>query len=171
MECLHQRLRQGEAGGLDHDVLDAALGKDGIERRHELVGDGAAQAAIGEFDDVFFGTGVIAAAFENLAVDADVAKFVDDHREPPALRVGEHMADQCRLAGAEKAGDDGAGMRASEPVIRQSLKSMGGTRAISPRLSGAGRPRQGKIPSAARAKRRAPSTRASAQVASSPPNT
>ncbi len=109
MEGLHQRLRQREAGGLDDDVLDAVAREDRVERRHEFVGHRAADAAIGELDDVLLRTGGVAAALEDFAVDADIAEFVDDHGEAAALRVGEHVADQRRLAGAEKAGDDGAG--------------------------------------------------------------
>ena len=110
MERLHQRLRQREAGGLDHDMLDRRHAReDLVERRHELVGDGAAEAAIGELDDVLLRAGGIAAALEDLAVDADIAELVDDHREPPTVGVGQHVADQRRLARAEKAGDDGAG--------------------------------------------------------------
>ena len=109
MERLHQRLGQSEPRGFDDDVLDAPAGKNGIERRDELIGDGAAQAAIGELDDILFGAGGVAAAFEDFAVDADVAELVDDDREPPALRVGDDVTDQRRFAGAEKAGDDGAG--------------------------------------------------------------
>ena len=99
MERLHQRLRQRQAGGLDDDVLDAFARQNGVERRHELVGDGAAQAAIGEFDDVLLRAGVIAAAFENFAVDADVAELVDDDGEAAALRVGDARggsASSCR---------------------------------------------------------------------------
>ena len=110
MERLHQRLGQREARGLDDDVLDLRLAReDLVERRHEFVGHGAAQAAIGELDDVLLGAGGIAAAFEDLAVDADIAELVDDHREPAPVGVGEHVADQRGLARAEKAGDDGAG--------------------------------------------------------------
>ncbi len=107
---LHQRFRQREAGGLDHDVLDLRhAGENGVERRHELVGHRAAQAAVGELDDVLLRAGGVAAAFEDLAVDADVAELVDDDGEPAALRIRQHVADQRRLSGAEKAGDDGAG--------------------------------------------------------------
>ncbi len=110
MEGLHQGLGQSEAGGLDDDMLDSGLAReDLIERRDELVGDGAAQAAIGELDDVLLGAGGIAAAFQDLAVDADIAELIDDDGEPPPVGVLEHMADQRRLARAEKAGDDGAG--------------------------------------------------------------
>ena len=65
MERLHERLRQREARGLDDDVIDLRpQGEDLVERRHELVGDGAAQAAIGELDDVILGARRVAAAFE-----------------------------------------------------------------------------------------------------------
>ena len=83
--------------------------EDRVERRHELVRHRAAQAAVGELDDVLLRAGGIAAAFEDLAVDADVAELVDDDGEPAALRIRQDMADQRRLAGAEEAGDDGAG--------------------------------------------------------------
>ena len=83
--------------------------QDLVERGHELVGDGAAETAIGELDDILLGAGGVAAAFENLAIDADIAELVDDDGEPPPVGVLEHMTDQRRLAGAEEAGDDGAG--------------------------------------------------------------
>ena len=80
-----------------------------LERRDEIVGDGAADAAIGELDDVVLAAGLDAAGFEDLAVDADVAELVDDEGEAAAVGVLQEVADQRRLAGAEKAGDDGAG--------------------------------------------------------------
>ena len=109
MERLHQRLRQREPRSFDDDVLDAIARQNGVERRHELVGDRAAQAAVGQLDDVFLRAGGVAAAFEDFAVDADIAELVDDDGKAAALRVGDHVADERRLAGAEKAGDDGAG--------------------------------------------------------------
>ncbi len=110
MERLHQRLGQRQAGGLDDDVLDRRrAGENGVERGHELVGHGAAQAPVGKFDDVFLRACGIAAALEDFAVDAHVAELVDDDSEPPSVHVLQHMTDQGRLAGAEKAGDDGAG--------------------------------------------------------------
>ena len=153
-------------------MLDAALGENGIERRHEFIGYGAAQAAIGELDNVFLRAGGVAATFQNLAVDADVAELVDDHGKAAALRVGEDVANERRFAGAEKAGDDGAGDPRERTVHGStSSNSSGGTRAIKPRLSTSGRPRHGRMPSAAPARRRAPSTRAVAFAVSSPPNT
>ena len=135
--------------------------EDDIERRHEIVRHGAAETAVGELDDVLLRAGRVAAALEDFAVDADVAELVHDHRQPSPLRVRQDVADQRRLSGAEKAGDDGAGhARVTELLIPISSKSSGGTRATSPRLSGSGRPRHGIRPSAAPASRRAPATSA-----------
>ena len=44
-------------------MLDGGLAReDLVERRHELVGDGAAEAAIGQLDDILFLAGLDAAA-------------------------------------------------------------------------------------------------------------
>ncbi len=75
------------------------------EGRQEVVGDGAAQAAIRQFDDVAGTAGGVAAAEQQLAVDPQLAEFVDQDGEPPPLRPGQEVAHQARLAGAEKAGD------------------------------------------------------------------
>ena len=99
-------------------MLDAAPRQNGIERRNELVRDRAAQAAIGKLDDILLGAGGVAARLENLAVDADIAELVDDHREAAALRVLDHMADERGFAGAQKAGDDGAGNPRERSVHR-----------------------------------------------------
>ncbi len=79
------------------------------------------------------------------------------------LRIRQHVADQRGLSGAEKAGDDRAGdarKRSCHSLI-SSENRCGGTRAISPRLSASGRPRQGIRPSADAARSCAPSTSAS----------
>ncbi len=173
VEGLDQRLGQRETRGLDDDVLDRRPQRqDGVERRHEFVGHGAAQAAIGELDDVLLRTGIIAAAFQDFAVDADIAELVDDDGKPAAAGIGQHVADQRRLAGAEKAGDDGAG-HARKRIRHQASpgKSMGGVRAMSPRLRASGRPRHGITPSVAWENSLAPSISAPAPCsASSPPN-
>ena len=52
-EGLHQRLRQRQARGLDDDVVGRRVApEDLLHRRQEIVGDGAADAAVGELDDV-----------------------------------------------------------------------------------------------------------------------
>ena len=143
-------------------------GENEIERGHELVRHRAAQAAVGELDDVLLRAGGVAAAFEDLAVDADVAELIDDHRQAAPAGVGKDVADQRSLPGAEKAGDDRAwdarkGRRRGHSLCSE--KSNGGTRAMSPRLSASGRPRQGIRPSAEPASSFAPCTSACASAA------
>jgi len=54
-----------------------------LEGRQKIVGDGAADAAIGELDDVVVLAALYPAAEQQLAVDAELAEFVDDERETP----------------------------------------------------------------------------------------
>ena len=56
LERLEQRLRQGEPGGLDHDVLGRRHAREQPRHgRHEIVRDRAADAAVRELDDVVLG--------------------------------------------------------------------------------------------------------------------
>ncbi len=73
--------------------------------RQEIVGDGAADAAVAELDHVLLGASFEAAAEKDLAVDAEVAELVDDEGEAAAARPADQMADQAGLAGAQEAGD------------------------------------------------------------------
>ena len=92
-------------------------------------------------------------------------------RSPRGRRVRQDVSDQRGLSGTEKAGHDGTGHARGRIAHSISSKLTGGTRAMSPRLSGSGRPRHGIMPSAAPARRRAPATSAAPQAASRPPNT
>ena len=139
LEGLHQRLRQSQAGGLDEDMVDARLaGEDLVQRRHEIVGDGAADAAIRQFDNIVVGAVFDAAIAQDLAVDADIAEFVDDDRQALVARSFEQVADQRRLARAEKAGHHGAGntieslAHAADPVCARGKLALAGA----PRLAG-----------------------------------
>ena len=173
LEGLDQRLRQRQARRLDQYVVDPGRARqDQVERRHEIVGDGAADAAIGELDDILLRAGLDAAALQDVAVDADVAELVDDDRQPPAAGVFQDVADQRRLAGAEKAGDDGAGdarQRCGHDLLPMRVR--GGMRATRPRFKLSGRPRHGSRPSVEVANRRAPSTRSAALSTARSPNT
>ena len=80
-----------------------------LDGRQEVVGHGAADAAVGELDDVVLRAGRDAAARQELAVDAELAELVDDEREAAAVGVAQQMPDHGGLAGAEEAGDDGGG--------------------------------------------------------------
>ena len=79
----------------------------GLHRGDEIVGNGAADAAIGELDHILFAAGLLAAGREHFLVDAEIAELVDDERDALAFGVAEHVADQRRLAGAEEARNDG----------------------------------------------------------------
>ena len=74
--------------------------------RDEVIRDGAADAAVGELHHIVFGAGFIAAAFEDIAVHAEIAKFVDNERDAFAVSVLQHVADQGCFACAEETGDD-----------------------------------------------------------------
>ncbi len=63
------------------------MGEQGLDRGNEVVRDGAAEAAVREFDDVFVGAVVDAAGSQNLPVDAHVAEFIDHERETPVTRA------------------------------------------------------------------------------------
>src|SRR5260370_24180335 len=79
------------------------------EGGNEIVRHRAADATVGQLHDPVFGAALDAAALQNLAVDADVAEFVDDHRKAAPTGILENMANECCLAGAEEARDDCAG--------------------------------------------------------------
>src|SRR5262245_49008669 len=92
---LDQRLRQCQARRLDHDMLDQGFSRqDRIQRGYEVVGDRAAEATVGQFDDVLWRTRLIAATPENFAVDADVANSftITANRRPFA------WAKTCRIS-------------------------------------------------------------------------
>ena len=110
VEGRHQRLRQGQAGRLDDDVIGTVLARQQLlHGRNEVVGHRAADAAIVEFDDVVLAAYLVAAALEHVAIHPEIAEFVDDQRNPLALGIGQHVPDQRGLAGAKKAGDHGGG--------------------------------------------------------------
>ncbi len=64
----------------------------------ELVGNGAADAAVAELDHILLAAGLVAAAREDFLVDAEVAELVDDERDALALGVAEEVADHVVLA-------------------------------------------------------------------------
>src|SRR5262249_1983869 len=107
---LDQWLREREPGCLDHNMLDRRCARqDRIQRRYKIVGDRTAEAAVGQFDDILLRTRLVAATFENFAVDADITELIHDAGHSSPVCMGQDVPDQRRLAGSEKTGDDGAG--------------------------------------------------------------
>ena len=127
-ERLHQRLRQRQARGLDRRCGRAATARSisRVKRRQEIVGDRAAEAAIRQLDDVVVAAGRVAAAEQQLAVDAELAELVDDDRQAVAGGGGDQMAHQAGLAGAEKAGDDRRGDAPHGSASLQHQRQAGG---------------------------------------------
>ena len=113
VEGLHQGLGQRQAAGLDQDVVDLVAALDQLaHHRVKLLLHRAAHAAIGQLVQL---AGLLArlvfaanaTAAQNVAVNAQLAKLVDDDRNAPALGVGQNVAQQRGFATAQKTGDDG----------------------------------------------------------------
>jgi hypothetical protein len=106
-EGLDERLGQREARGLDDDVVGrrSAL-EQPLHRRQEVVGDGAADAAVRQLDDVVLAAALDRAADEQLAVDPDLAELVDDDRDPSAAGLLQDVPHEAGLPRAEKTCDD-----------------------------------------------------------------
>lgn len=103
LERLHQGLRQGKARGLDEDMLHLRLAaEDLFNGRLEIIRDRAADAAIGQFDDVFLRAALNAAAFENFAIDADITELIDDDGQSLAIKLFEKTAQQRGFSGPRK---------------------------------------------------------------------
>ena len=110
VEGLDQRLGQGQAGGLDDDVLGRRGPlQQGLHGGQEFLGHGAADAPVGQLDDVLLAASLDAAAGQNLPVDAQVPELVDNERQPPPVGGLSQVADKAGLAGAQKARDNGGG--------------------------------------------------------------
>jgi hypothetical protein len=88
VERLDERLRQRQPRGFDDDVIRPVRQRQQrLDRGDEIIGDGAAEAAVGELDDVFLRARLDAAGAQDVAVDADVAEFIDDQRQPAFSRM------------------------------------------------------------------------------------
>ncbi|MNI46819.1 hypothetical protein D3C73_1013030 [compost metagenome] len=113
LESLDQRFWQGQARRFDEDVVEiAATSHQFAHHREKFFLDGAAQAAVGQFIHTaagFFFGATDGALLEDFAVDAQLAKFVDDYRDAATLGVVEHVPQQRGFTRAEEAGDDGDG--------------------------------------------------------------
>ena len=115
LEGLHQWFGQGEARGFDEDRVDliAARGQL-LHHGEELFLHRAAHAAVGEFvqralDGRAAFVTADAAGLQDVAIDAQLAKLVDDDGDAATIGVVQNVAQQGGLAAAEKAGDDGGG--------------------------------------------------------------
>ena len=90
------------ARGLDDDVIEVARIGDALQLVGQVVRKRAANAAVGERDEVV-GLGK-AAVGDKAGVDVDLADIVDDHGGADAAVVSEDVVEQRGLAGTEVSG-------------------------------------------------------------------
>ena len=95
----------GDAGGLDQKVIESAALEELLDALYEVLADGAADAAVVHLDDL------LGLVFDELAVDADGADFVDDDAEFISVLLPEDEIQKGGLAGPQEAGEDGGGYR------------------------------------------------------------
>ncbi len=106
-EGLGHRQRFGNTGGLDQQVVEAALASELADFFEQVFAQGAADAAIAHLHQLLFGAIEADAALHLVAVDVDLAHVVDDHSHAAAVAVLQDVVEQGALAGAEEAGQDG----------------------------------------------------------------
>jgi hypothetical protein len=112
------RQRLGDAGRLDQQVVEPILTRQASHFDEQILAQSAADAAIGQFDQLLFGTTERgAAAAHKLGVDIDLAHIVDDDGDALPGAVGKHVIEQCRLPGAEEAGEHRDGQRAKGVLL------------------------------------------------------
>ena len=104
------RQRLGDAGRLDEQVVEAAVGGEATHLGQEVAAQRAADATIGHFDQGFVSMQHLGALGAHaLGVDVHLGHIVDDDGDPHPLAVAERMGEERRLTGAEEAGQDGDG--------------------------------------------------------------
>ena len=108
-EGLGHRQRLADAGGLDQQVVEAAVAGQAADLVEQVFAQGAADAAVAHFHQLLFGAVEADVLLDGGTVDVDLAHVVDDHRDLAAFAVLQHMVEQGALAGAEKAGQHGNG--------------------------------------------------------------
>ena len=100
---LRHRPRIGDARGFDEQVVEAALFQKVLHTLHQILPHRAAQAAVAHLQHFVLG------AFDQRAIDADLADFIDDDGKLVAVLLLEDVVEQRGFPGAEKAGEDGDG--------------------------------------------------------------
>jgi hypothetical protein len=92
----------GDAGGFNEEVVEALFGGEEGHLFEEIFAKGAADAAVGHFDEFFAGA-------DEGGVDIDFAHVVDNDGDFQAFLVVEDVIEEGGLAGTEEAGENGNG--------------------------------------------------------------
>ncbi len=91
----------GDTAGFEDDVVHGLIACEHLlERKNEIVADLAADAAVGEMDGVFL-DGV-----DEVSIDVDRTKIVDQDTDAEAVIAVEDAVEQRGLATAEKTGEE-----------------------------------------------------------------
>ena len=108
VEGADQRLGHGQARCLNDDVIGRGRPvEQRLNGRQKIIRDGAADASIGQFHHILFRAAFDGAALDDVGINAQVAKFVDDQRQPLAAGVLQQVANGAGFASPQKSGDDG----------------------------------------------------------------
>jgi hypothetical protein len=103
-EGLGHRAGVGQARGLNHDGVEAALPlHQALQNPDQVAAHRAADAAVVHLEHF------LVCPDHQVVVDADLAELVDDHGIALAVLLGEDAVEQGGLAGAEIAGQHGDG--------------------------------------------------------------
>lgn len=101
------RQRLGDAGTLDHQIVEAAPSGERAHLLQQIVAKRAADAAIGHLDQAFLGAGQRRfAAPHEVGVNVDLRHVVDDDGDTPALAVRKDVVQQGGLPCSEKPRQD-----------------------------------------------------------------
>jgi len=97
-----------DAGRFDQQVVIAPGVGQASHFLQQVVAQGAADAAVAEFDQRFLGAAQLGAPVaQQLRIDVHLAHVVDDDRHAQAIAVAQDLVEQGGLAGAEEAGQHG----------------------------------------------------------------
>ena len=101
VEGLHKRLRQRQSRCFDDNMIRArGLRQKLLHARQKVIGNGTADTAIRQFDDVLGTAAVRATFFQHRTIHADVPEFIDNQRQPAAIRLHDDVANQRRFSGS-----------------------------------------------------------------------
>ncbi len=94
--------RFADTGGLDDDVVIFVGAREVGQLLGQVLAEGAADAAVGQRDEVAVLHGDSATAlFDEAGVDVDLADVVDDDGDAVSVGLGQDFIEKCGLAGAE----------------------------------------------------------------------
>src|SRR5262249_35710209 len=100
-ERLDNGCRIGESGGFDEDMVYRAATREQISHGpRQVSSDSATDAPVVQLEDILLG------AYYELAVDANVATFIDNNGNTLRVPTRQDMVQQCGFARTEKSGKD-----------------------------------------------------------------